>query len=142
FTQRRDLNAHDVQAIKQIFAKLLRRDRLLQRFVGRGDNADIRLDRLVAANALERSGLQHAQNLRLRRQRHVADFVEKNRAFVALLELADALGGGASERSLFVAEQLAFQQIFRNRGAVDRQERLGAAPAVMVNRARDQLLAR
>ena len=77
----------------------------------------------------------------MRRQRHIADFVQKNRPFVALFKLADALGGGAGERSLFVTEQLAFEQIFRNRRAVDGQERPLAEAAVMVNRARDQLLA-
>src|SRR5207249_10138631 len=91
---------HDVEAIKQVFAKLLRSQRLLERLVRRGDNADSHFDRLVPADALERAGLQHTQDLRLRRQRHIADFVQKNRPFVALFKLADALGGGAGERSL------------------------------------------
>ena len=43
---------------------------------------------------------------------HVADFVEKQRAAVALLELADAPPVGAGEGASLVAEQLAFQQRF------------------------------
>ena len=74
-------------------------------------------------------------------RRHVADFVEKNRAVVALLEFADALHGRAGERASFVAEQFAFQQLFGNGGAVDREERLLAAVAVMVNGAGDEFLA-
>ena len=115
---------------------------MLQRLVGRGDDADIDFDGLVPAHPFKRARLQHAQNPGLGRQRHVADFVQKNRALVALLKLPDALGGGARERPLFVPEQLAFQQIFRDRRAVDRQERQLAAAAVMVNRSGDQFFSR
>ena len=73
--------------------------------------------------------------------RHVADFVEENRAFVALLEFADALQGRAGERAAFVAEQFAFQELFGNGGAVDGEKRLRAALAVAVDRAGDEFLA-
>ena len=49
--------------------------------------------------------------------------------------------GRAGERAFFVAEQFAFQQLFGNGGAVDREERLFAAVAVMINRAGDEFLA-
>ena len=78
----------------------------------------------------------------MRRQGHVADLVEKNGALVALLEFADPPVSRAGERALFVAEQFALQKILGNRGAVDRQERLVGAAAVMVNGPRHQLLAR
>ena len=42
----------------------------------------------------------------------------------------------------FVAEELGFQQGVGNRGAVERHERLGDARTDLVNRLRDQLLAR
>ena len=122
--QRRDVDAHDVEPVKQILAELFRGDGGFERLVGRGDDAHVHLDRLVAADALERAGLQHAQNFRLRGGRHVADFVEENRALVALLEFADALQGRAGERAAFVAEQFAFQQLFGNRGAIDGEKRL------------------
>ena len=47
----------------------------------------------------------------------------------------------ARERALLVAEQLGFDQIRRDRGAVDPEEREVAARRVEVDRARDQLLA-
>ena len=118
------MNAHDVQPVKQILAELARGDGGFQRLVRGGDDAHVHLERLVAADALERAGLQHAQNFRLRGGRHVADFVEENRAFVALLEFADALVGRAGERAFFVAEQFAFEQLFGNGGAIDGEERL------------------
>ena len=85
--------------------------------------------------------MQHAQNFRLRSGRHVADFVQKNRAFAALLEFADALHCGAGERAAFMAEEFALEQLFGNRGAIDRKKRLLAAVAVMINRAGDEFLA-
>ena len=92
-------------------------------------------------DALEGAGLQHAQNLGLGGGRHVADLIQEERAVVALLELADALHGRAGEGAALVAEQFAFEQLLGNGGAVDGQERLLAAVAVMVNGPRDQFLA-
>ena len=67
--------------------------------------------------------LQHAQQLDLRAGRHVADFIQENRAVIGLLEPADAPQFGAGERAAFVAEQFAFQQRFGNGGAIDGDER-------------------
>ena len=53
----------------------------------------------------------------------------------------DALADGAGERAAHVAEQLGLEQRLRQRAAVDRDEPLVAARAVVVDRARDQLLA-
>ena len=47
----------------------------------------------------------------------------------------------AGEGALLVAEQLALDQLARDRGHVDRDERPGAALAEIVQRAGDQLLA-
>ena len=105
------------------------------------DQAHVGPDRLVAADALERLLLQQPQHLGLQGQRHVADLVEEQGAAVALLELADAAAVGAGEGALLVAEQLALQQVLRDGGAVERQERRLGAGAVLVDGARDQLLA-
>ena len=61
---------------------------------------------------------------------------------VALLELADPLPARPCESPPLVAEELAFQQVLRNRCAVDGQERLLRPLAMMINGARDQFLAR
>ena len=78
---------------------------------------------LVAADPLEGTVLQHAQNFGLRGQAHVADFIEENRAAVALLEFADALTLRAGERAFFVAEKFAFEKVLGNGGAIDGEER-------------------
>ena len=112
--QGRQVDREDAQAIVEVGAELPLRRRRLQVAVRGRDQPHVGLDRLVAADPLERLFLQHAQDLALRRQRHVADLVEEQRAAVALLELADPPPLGAGEGALLVAEQLALQQ--RSRG--------------------------
>ena len=116
-------------------------DQRLQVAVRGRDQPHVGPDRLVAADPLERLLLQQPQDLGLERQRHVADLVEEERAAVALLELADPPPLGAGEGTLLVAEQLALQQGLGDGGAVDGQERRLGPGAVLVDGARDQLLA-
>ena len=80
-------------------------------------------DFLRAADGQERMPFQNAQQLGLALQRHLADFVEEQRAQVGLLEEADVVAVGAGERAGFVAEELAFHQVGRNGRAVDAQHR-------------------
>ena len=89
----------------------------------------------------KRAVLEHAQQFHLDGERHVADFIEKQGAAVGLFEAAGAAGDGAGERAFFVAEQFAFQQIFRDRAAVDGDHLLLAARAVFVHRLGDEFLA-
>ena len=58
----------------------------------RGEDADVGAALLAAADALERALLQHAQQLHLHVEAHVADLVEEQRAAVGELEPADARG--------------------------------------------------
>ena len=60
---------------------------------------------------------------------------------LALLDLADGLLHGAGEGAAFMAEQLAFQQVLRNRAAIDGDERLLGARTEFVQRLRQGLLA-
>src|SRR3546814_10753953 len=82
----------------------------LEVLVGGGDHAHVDPDQLAPAHAEELVLGQHPQQPGLQRQRHVADFVEEQRAAVGLLEAADMAFGCAGERAGLVAEQLAFQQ--------------------------------
>ncbi len=60
--------------------------------------------------------LQHAQQARLHRQRHVADLVEEQRAAVGLLDAADgAFLARAGEGAADVAEELGLDQVLGNR---------------------------
>ena len=108
----------------------------------RRDDARVHRDLRAAAEARDDALLQHAQELGLHVERHVADLVEQDRAAGGELELARvALGARAREGALLVAEQLGLEQVPRHRGAVDADERLVRARPGGVNGLRDDLLA-
>ena len=85
--------------------------------------------------------LQHAQQLHLHRRRRVADLVEEHRAAVRLLEDALAIGDRAGERAARTwpnssdssSVSVSAPQLTATNGR--------GRCAVLVNRARDQLLA-
>jgi hypothetical protein len=78
--------------------------------------------------------------LRLNLQRHVAHFVQKQRAFVGEFQPSDLLADGAGERSLLMSKPLILEEPRRNRRAINLNERAVFAPAMIVNRARDEFL--
>ena len=120
-----------VQAIVQILAERALFHRFAEVLVGGGDNAQIHANVAQAAEAPERLLLQHAQQLGLERQRNLADLVQEQSALVGQFEQPALLRPGVGERALLVAEQLALQQGFGNRRAVDGQERLGLAQCMV-----------
>ena len=115
---------------------------MLQGFVGGGDATEIDLDLLVAADAGDLVVLQHAQQIGLRLQADVADLVEKNRAAFGDLKFPFLAILGAGERSLFVAEQLAFQQRFGQRAAMDHHQWMITPRAGIVDGASHQFFSR
>lgn len=117
------LQPHHVQAVQQVGAEAALFDQGFQVLVGGGDHAHIHADQLAPADTEEFVLGQHAQQSGLQRQRHIADFIQKQRAAVGLFEAAYVPLGGAGEGAGFVAEQLAFQQLGRNGGGVERNER-------------------
>ncbi len=139
--QRRHVQRHHRQPIHQVFAEGAVGHGLRQIAVGRGDDARAGLDRLRAAHAHERAGLQHAQQLDLHLHRHLGDLVEEDRAVAGLLEIAGVALERAGEAALLVAEQLRFDQVGRDRAAVDGDEGLVSTRAHVVHGARDQFLA-
>src|SRR5678815_1593739 len=139
--ERRQLDGEDVQPVEEIFAQLAALHGLNRHHVGRGEHTDVNGLLVAAAKAAERPLLQHAQQLHLRRRRHLGDLVQEERAAVRQLEAPFAAIGGAGERPLLVAEDFALEQRFRNRGAIDRHERLVRARAQLMNHLRHELLA-
>ncbi len=61
------------------------------------DHANVNADGLGRADALDFAFFEHAQQLGLHGQRHVADFVEEERSVLGLLEFADVPPGRAGE---------------------------------------------
>ena len=126
----------------EILAERALLHQLVEVAVGGHDHAHVHGDGAVAADALHLPLFQDAQQLGLHHQRHVADFVQEQRAAVGLFEFAQVPGGGAGERALLMAEQLGFDQLAGHGRAVQGDERAVAARAALVQGARDQFLAR
>ncbi|MNX19999.1 hypothetical protein D3C86_499330 [compost metagenome] len=135
------MDADDVEAVEQVFAKLAVGDPFLQILVGGGDDPHVHLHRLMAADPVELAIGQHPQQPGLDVEGHVAYFVEKQGAAVGLLETAVADVVGAGEGPLLMAEQLGFDEILRDGRHVEGDEILVGARAVLVQGMGDQLLA-
>ena len=91
--------------------------------VRRGEHAHVDVHHVLAADARDLAALQGAEHLRLRHEVHVADLVEEERAAVRLLEEPALLLLRAGEGAALVAEQLALDELARDRGAVHLHER-------------------
>ena len=141
FGERGDLHHHLGKPVIEVVAETLRRDHRVQVSMRRAHDAGIDRDRLAPADSFDRTLLQKAQQFDLQRQRNVADFVEEERPAIRQLDLAFGHFDCTGERALFMPEQFAFEQIFGDRGAVDRDKRPIAPPARFMQSARQQFLA-
>ena len=101
----------------------------------RRDHAHVHADLVVAAEPREGRVLEHLQQLGLRQRAHLGDLVEEQRAAVGHLELARLAGRRAGEGAALVAEQLALEQLARQRRAVHLHERPDATLRRRVQRA-------
>src|SRR4029079_2341702 len=101
-----------VEAVVEVLAEPAEGDLRLEIAVRRGDEAHVNGTRLHAADALDLTRLDDAQERRLQLGRHVADLVEKDRPARRRLEQTGLRLAGARERALLVSEQLALQQTF------------------------------
>ena len=82
------------------------------------------------------------KNLRLKFQGKIADFVEKQRSLVRQFEAADLAVEGSRKCAPLMSKQFAFQQARGDRRAIQLHHHVIAAWAMLVNGARDDLLAR
>lgn len=90
FTQRRQMQRDDVQAVVEIFAETTGRDLTFQIPVGGGHDADIHLLAASAAHTFYFLFLQDAQDLHLQAQIHFAYFIKEYGAAVSQLKAAGA----------------------------------------------------
>ena len=135
--QGRNVDWNNVEAIVEIFAKRLFFKRGAQVAVRGSEESDVDFDGARAAKALELAFLQDAQELHLYGRWHVSNFVEEKRAFIGEFEFSWLAGGGAGERSFFVAEEFALQKIFRDCRAVDFDKRARCAARFFMDGAGD-----
>ena len=113
FAQRRQVDFDDAQPVEQIAAKAARGRLDPQIAVGRGDHMDVHLPGFERTDALHFAVLDGAEQLGLQRQRQLADFVQKERPAIGVLEQPDLRFRRPGERAAHVAEQLRFRTAFR-----------------------------
>src|SRR5712692_2674473 len=141
FAQRRHRQLDDVDTVEQVLPEAARRDQRGELLMCGADDAHVDRILLRRADLAHPPLLDRAQQLHLHGERQLGHLVEEQRAAVRRLEEALAVFGGAGERAFLVAEELAFHQRFRDGAAIDRHERLVAARAVLMDKARGELLA-
>src|SRR5579872_7101992 len=142
FAQRWKIQREDVNAVKQVAAEGVLLDEIFEIAVRCHDDTHIDLNRLVAANPFNLAFFEHAQELRLHRDGHVADFVEEERSTVGLFEFAEVFRGRSGKGAFFMTEKLGFDQFGGDCGAIERDECVFAARRAFVDGTRDQLFAR
>src|SRR5581483_575535 len=108
--ERRDADRKHLEAIEQILAEALLRDRRLQVDVRRRDDADVGALRLRRAERVVLLRVDQVQELRLRRDRQLADLVEEERPALGGGHLAVHAPGRGRVRARERTEELALDQ--------------------------------
>src|SRR5256885_9912815 len=88
-----------------------------------GEDAGIGLNLRVGPNPLKAPILRHAKQLGLQLRGHLADFVQKDRSAIGVLEPANTLRRSAGESASLVPEQFALQQRLWNGCAIHFHQR-------------------
>src|SRR4029077_5499142 len=135
-------NGENIQPIVQILSEFTVTDHLPQISIGCRDNTNIDSRCARAAYGLELALLEDTEQLGLKLQRHVSDFIKKQCASVRQRKPADMGIDSSGKGSAFVPEKLTFEKTSWHRRTVYFDEIPAAARAELVNRARDNLLAR
>jgi len=126
FAQRRHANRHDAESIIEVLPEFFLFDQNPQVSIGCGYHPHSDSKGLASANALEFPFLQDPQQFGLRCFVQVPHFIQKDRTAICQFKLASPARRGSRERSFFVSEELAFQQVDGNRGTVDLDEGAGS----------------
>src|SRR5882672_3895688 len=108
--QRPDGDDGLTEPLVQVRPKASLSDSLFEVVMGHHDYPHIERDEISAATSLNSAILAESQQLGLGARTEVADFVEKNRAVVGLLETPNAPRVNARERAPVVSEEFAFQR--------------------------------
>ena len=140
FAQRRQLDRKVGQAVVKVRTQYVAGHRIGRIAIGRRDDAHINRHVVLAAEAGDHAVFQRTQQVDLQLRGHLGDFVEEQGAALGAFEVPGVRLRCAREGAAFMTEQLAAEQVRRDRTAVDRDE-LAFAPAAVVDRARDQFLA-
>jgi len=139
--QGRQVDRKDVKAVEEVFAESSLFDLFAQVAVGGGHDADVDFAGMGVADAFDFAFLDDAEEFYLDIWGDFADFVEKDGAAVCAFEAADVVFDGAGEGAADVAEEFGLNEGFAEGGAVDGDEGVVFAVAVVVDGAGDEFFA-
>src|SRR5208337_4415713 len=134
-------DGEDVQAIVKVAAKKALFNHVSEVAVCSRHDANINPNSAGSTQSLKLSFLQYAQELGLKFERNIADFVEEKGSVVSQFKAPDFLCDSAGKGAFFVAEKFAFEQAGRDRRAIDLDEGALPPPAQVVDGPGDHLFA-
>ena len=140
--ERRNVKRHDVQAVVQVLAERPAVHQSAQVAISGGNDARIYAVHLIPADRTIIAVLQHPEEPSLRFQRHIPDLIQEHRAARRFMEASGPAARGTGEGTPLVPEQLALDQLARDRRHVERDERSAPSLAEIVQGMGDELLAR
>ncbi len=109
--------------------------------IGGSDDAHIHMVFLISTHPLQLTTLQHTQQLGLHRQWQLTHLVKEQRTAIRQLEPAATPIDRPGKSAFDMPEQFAFDQHFRQRGAVEADQRLVCPRRVQMDGLGHQLLA-
>ena len=139
--ERRKRNHLERQAVEQVGAEFAFLDLPGEALIGRRHDPHVDTDRFGRPDAGDFAIFGGAQQPVLRRHRQGAELVKKKSTAVGFFKAPMACLCGAGEASGLMAEQLSFDEIFRQRSAVHDNQRPRPARRQMVKTLGDQFLA-
>src|SRR5580704_12211977 len=116
------LNRKNIEPVKEILPELIVADHQRQIPMRRRDKANVNMNGLAASQPLELLFLQRAQQLWLQLLTNVANFIQEQRTAIGNFKTAAFLHQSASERTLLMSEQFAFDKPGWNSSAIETYE--------------------
>src|SRR5690606_749379 len=141
FAQARNLGGANVEPVEQVLTITAGLDLVAQPDVGGSDQPHSNAAGFGAADPLDRALPQGPMGLAVGVKTEGGDLIEEQGAAVGALEAPGAAAVGAGVGALFDAEEFGLDQVLRQRGAVEADQRAMAARAVSVQVLGKELLA-
>ena len=138
FAERRQFEGNHGKPVIQIFPKGSILDHGLKIAVRGCNDPDIDLARFGCANLFDFALLNEAEHFNLELERHLADFIEEQCSVMREFDSSSLVRHRAGEGTLDVTEEFGFEQVLWNSAAIDGDERLVLATAVVVDRSGEQ----
>ena len=138
--QRRNVDRDHLQAVVEVLPEASGLHFLIEIEIGGRDHPHVYLHRGMAAHRQHLFFLQKTQQLHLQPRGNLGNLVQENRAAVGHFNQAFFIGIGPGKGAFFIAVEFAFDQLFRDGGAVDGNEGTLVADAIVVDRPGEEFL--